>query len=1204
MVSTAARIGSINVLLSTQLGPGMAGLNAFAGAVDRTGASVSRSVAGIDRSIGGLNRSLGNINTRGMTSLTLGALRAGTALDQLRGFALAAGVAVGGLMPAAIAAGMIRTVDGAHRLSNQLRTVTSDSKDLKNTQDALFEVAQRTRSSFEATTTIYARTARATEHLGLSQQKLLRITETVQKALAVGGASTAEAQGAAIQLSQGIASNRFSGEEFRSVAENAPVLLRGMAESLGVNIGKLREMAHAGELTADVVTKAILDASRKIDEDFAKTTSTIEQAWVRVGNAVTKYAMDSQGASAASASIVTVLNALAAHIDTVADSLMLLGVAFASALGGRKGMAVIAGTAGFIKDLRTMRAETLANAEAAKKAANAEALAAATRARELRQNVISTSRGRKDELGEMRAAMLKSNADKAIAAEQQMAAAAQKSGEVRAAADAKAAAAKADATQKWSHFMAVARQEKKEAIDSARATLAAAEAQKAATATRLTGARAYYEMSKAAGVSQKTQIKAGKDLQSALQADLKATNGVVIAQTNLQAALDGTAKKSRTYLAAQKAVEVAKKQVVATSAAAAAAEMKHTEAVAAHAAAQRAAQAAIVSGNLTKEQEAALNKRAEMLERKVAAAKAQSAAATLAARDAARAATAATSQLAIAQQAASVKAMAAAAANRAWQASLAFVGGPLGAALLALGGIMYLQSRSAAQAEAAAAEYSEAIKKAGEESNGAAGGIRAASAELSKAALAAGDAARNVSLANAQATFEDSVARMRALASSMRGVIDTAVGFNSMTFSPVASEVDGLVTRFEKGEISAEELRAAIDKIAAANPDNSAVLARIQEIGDIADASRGRVDALIGTLEQLQRSAFSALEAAAGLTDAGVGKKSGRAVPALSDAEFAARTGWDEYFKFPKEKKPKKQAAPRKTADDRFDNMLQSLADRTEALRQEREALNLNYAEQLRREESLKLEQEALKQVREEARRKGEADWQNAQLTPEQVALIRERVNAHVEEAMALKYAKESQDAWKDAAASAGDMMRGLIDGTMDWKTALLQLIPVVLKLMNSLNIAGGGAGIFGGGVFQSFMGSLLGVSFHGGGTVGKTGNVVQFPTGAPFAGVFHGGGNFGGRRAKHDEVMALVQKHENIFTSDQTDKIIGALSASAVNMQERSSFAPVYNIDARGADVAAVARLEAGLAKVNREMGARIVEGVRKAQKSNVKLG
>lgn len=936
MVSAASRVGSINVLLSTQIGPGVAGLNAFANAVDKTGSTVSQRVAGMDRSIAGLNTTLGRINTRGLTGLTVGALRASTALDQMRGLALAAGVAVGGLAPAAIASAMIRTTDAAHRMSNQLRTVTTDSADLKSTQDALFQVAQRTRSAFDSTVTIYARTARATEHLGLSQQKLLRITETVQKAFAVGGASAAEAQGAAIQLSQGIASNRFSGEEFRSVAENAPVLLRGMAESLGVNIGKLREMAHAGELTADVVTKAILDASRKIDEDFAKTTSTIEQAWVRVGNAVTKYAMDSEKASAGSAALVGGLNLVSDNVSGLVDIVLALGAALAATFAARRMQAVT----GWVSGLKAARIEALAAAQA----------------------------------------------NQALAQAQMQ-------------------AARADFLQKRLAF-----------------------------------------------------------------------------------------------------------------------------------------NAALNAGTLS----------AKQLERQ----KRALATASVNYRSATQAAAAATVQLSTAQKAASASGMTMAAAGRAVSAAWAFIGGPMGAALLALTGVMYLHAQSAAQAEAAAAEYGEAIKKAGEESNGAAGGIRAASAELSKAALAAGDAARNVSLAKAQATFDDSIARMRALASSMRGVIDTAVGFNSMTFSPVASEVDGLVNRFEKGEISAEELRAAIDKIAAANPDNSAVLARIQEIGDIADASRGRVDALIGTLEQLQRSAFAAFEDAAGLENAGVGKKGDRPrIP--SEDEFNSRFGgryadpWKKLFPdlYKKEKQPK---APRKTADDRFDNMLQGLLDRTEALRQEREALNLNYAEQIRRQEGLKLEQEALKQAREEARRKGQTDWQNAELSEEQVQRINERVDAYVREAMALKEARESQEAWNQAASASGDLLRGMIDGTIEWKDALVEAGKIALKLLNDLAKAQGSKGIFGGGFFQNLLGGLLGISFHGGGTVGAGGARTAIPLDAPFAGVFHGGGNFGGRRAKHDEVMALVQKHENIFTNGQTDKIIGALSASASRMKER----------------------------------------------------
>lgn len=50
-------------------------------------------------------------------------------------------------------------------------------------------------------------------------------------------------------------------------------------------------------------------------------------------------------------------------------------------------------------------------------------------------------------------------------------------------------------------------------------------------------------------------------------------------------------------------------------------------------------------------------------------------------------------------------------------------------------------------------------------------------------------------------------------------------------------------------------------------------------------------------------------------------------------------------------------------------------------------------------------------------------------------------------------------------------------------------------------------------------------------------------------------------------------------------------------------NFAPVYHIDARGADQAAVERLQRGLETTNREMESRVVQTMRKAQKSNWKF-
>lgn len=358
-MNTAARVGSINVVLNTTFGSAVNGLNTFASTVERTGQRTQRSVQGIDKSVLGMNRTMSGIrgNTQLFRSLAIGSLRTRDSIGQMNTALLATSALLGGIIPTLTGAYFVRLADRAQLVGNNLRTVTENSMELKQTQDELFQVAQRSRAAFDQTATVYARTARATEAFGLKQKELLRITETINKAFAAGGANPAEAQGAAIQLTQGIASDRFSGDEFRSVAENAPVLLKGIADSLGINIGKLREMAHAGELTAKVVTEAILRSSSSIDEAFNKTVSTIGQAGVKLDNAFLKFATDSESLSVASQGMVGLINSLSENLDTVADSIVLVAGALATTFVSRRVSEVFAYNA-------AVRANALAHKQA------------------------------------------------------------------------------------------------------------------------------------------------------------------------------------------------------------------------------------------------------------------------------------------------------------------------------------------------------------------------------------------------------------------------------------------------------------------------------------------------------------------------------------------------------------------------------------------------------------------------------------------------------------------------------------------------------------------------------------------------------------------------------------------------------------------------------------------------------------------------
>lgn len=286
----ATEVGNIHIGLYVDVGESRR-FTDVANLVERDSRRMNTALGNTTRSVGTLRNSMNqNMRIRLASESLRDLSRATGEVERLRAAMLGISALAGaGITGAFTAAYLIQTADKARLLANQIKTVTQDTAEFGVVQDELFKISQRTRSSLESTTQIYTRAARATETYGMSQEKLLRLTETIQKSFAIGGATPTEATGAALQLSQGIASDRFGGDEYRSVAENAPVLLKGIADSLGVNIGKLREMSHAGELTAQVVTEAILKSTAKIDAAFAKMTPTVAQSFTMLDNTFLRY---------------------------------------------------------------------------------------------------------------------------------------------------------------------------------------------------------------------------------------------------------------------------------------------------------------------------------------------------------------------------------------------------------------------------------------------------------------------------------------------------------------------------------------------------------------------------------------------------------------------------------------------------------------------------------------------------------------------------------------------------------------------------------------------------------------------------------------------------------------------------------------------------------------------------------------------------
>ena len=209
--------------------------------------------------------------------------------------------------------------DAWTQLSNRLKLVTDSTEELIRVQEEVFQIAQGTRTGLSSTAELYARIARSSDQLGLSQRELLDVTESVSQAITISGVSAESANAAIVQLGQGLASGALRGDELRSVLEQTPRLARAIADGLDVPIGRLRELGAEGELTAEKVISALQSQADVLRQEFGQTDPTIGQAFTILENAATRFIGRLNEATGFSATLSRSLISLADDVGGVSD---------------------------------------------------------------------------------------------------------------------------------------------------------------------------------------------------------------------------------------------------------------------------------------------------------------------------------------------------------------------------------------------------------------------------------------------------------------------------------------------------------------------------------------------------------------------------------------------------------------------------------------------------------------------------------------------------------------------------------------------------------------------------------------------------------------------------------------------------------------------------------------------------------------------
>lgn len=273
---------------------------------------------------------------------------------------MAGGIALGAIME--LPSKLLQTADISASIDGRLRSITNSTEERYALEQKIFNLAKESRGEYASSADLVFKLGRASEQTGLNMEQNLKVAETVNKALTIGGASTTETQATVLQLSQALSSGTLQGDELRSLNENASLLMSEVAKYFGTTTAGLKQMGADGKLTSDQIAQAILSASTKIDADFKKMPKTIGQSTTEMSNRwiefVTKFERGSHAFEGVANSISTIgnsmfdgliksledgsfdarLSALTRTITSFAISLLAVKTAgFISGLGGMAG---------------------------------------------------------------------------------------------------------------------------------------------------------------------------------------------------------------------------------------------------------------------------------------------------------------------------------------------------------------------------------------------------------------------------------------------------------------------------------------------------------------------------------------------------------------------------------------------------------------------------------------------------------------------------------------------------------------------------------------------------------------------------------------------------------------------------------------------------------------------------------------------------
>jgi tape measure domain-containing protein len=319
----AAVIGSLRADLSARIANFQTNMNKAGDATSQFATRFQRSAVAAGAASGQLNRSVGGIATSTRNAeRQIAASSAG-----IRNALLASTAGVGAAMSVE---GVRRAADAWTIYTNSLRVAGLEGEALTDTQDALYQMAQRNGVAFGGLADIYGRGRQAADNLGASEQDLMRFVSGTAAAMRIQGRDAASTAGAMLQLTQLLGGTKVQAQEYNSLIDGMYPLLQAVAagsDRWGGSVAALTNDVKASDVTTREFFEAALNGMGRLETRAAQASLTTSSSIQIITNAWSRYIGQADDALSASERFNAGARGIADNLDEIVPALAMLATA-------------------------------------------------------------------------------------------------------------------------------------------------------------------------------------------------------------------------------------------------------------------------------------------------------------------------------------------------------------------------------------------------------------------------------------------------------------------------------------------------------------------------------------------------------------------------------------------------------------------------------------------------------------------------------------------------------------------------------------------------------------------------------------------------------------------------------------------------------------------------------------------------------------